>query len=455
MLKSPVFIKMATLIGCMLLLLVPLIMLHNVITERANYRDDVEATLRQSTSGPQKVVGPLIAIPVTELYTVLRPRDDGTNEQVQEKRIALHYWLPESLMVKGNQDVESRQIGIYDGNVWHGDLSLKAEFDPARLKDIVEAGTIAGEPFIVLSVGDARGIGRVEPANVNGEMFNAEPGPGMLLDEPGIHIPLPSRAIDEKHLSVELSLNLSGTGPLALVPVGRNSEMSLIGNWPHPGFTGDYLPTKREITPSGFQAQWQSSWFANNLDSRFLRDADESWKSLPAFSVNIATPSDQYQLTDRATKYAILLIGLTFMAFFVFETLTTLRMHPVQYLLVGLSLVMFYLILLALSEHIGFTAAWICASLAGAMLNAFYLHAVLKGWRNSLLFTGVLLALDGVMWQLLRSEENALLLGSGVLFIALSAIMLLTKNVDWHSVYGRRKKTAQPEMTDDQLRLWK
>ena len=455
MLKSPVFIKIVTLMGCMLLLLVPLMLLHNVITERANYRDDVEATLRQSTSGPQKVVGPLIAIPVTELYTVLRPRDDGTREQVQEKRIALHYWLPESLMVKGNQDVESRQIGIYDGNVWHGDLSLKAEFDPARLKDIINAGTIAGEPFIVLSVGDARGIGRVDPATVNGEIFNAEPGPGMLIEEQGIHIPLPSRVIDEKRLSVELSLNLSGTGPLALVPVGRNSEMSLIGNWPHPGFTGDYLPAKREITPSGFQAQWQSSWFANNLDSRFLRDADDSWKSLPAFSVNIATPSDQYQLTDRATKYAILLIGLTFMAFFVFETLTTLRMHPVQYLLVGLSLVMFYLILLALSEHIGFTAAWICVSLAGAMLNAFYLHAVLKGWLNSLLFTGALLALDGVMWQLLRSEENALLLGSGVLFIALSAIMLLTKNVDWNSVYGRRKKTTQPEITDDQLRLWK
>ncbi|POP41377.1 cell envelope integrity protein CreD [Superficieibacter electus] len=457
MLKSPIFIKILTLSGCMLLLLVPLMLLHSVIVERANYRDDVEATLRQSTSGPQKMVGPLIAIPVTEIYTVMRPRDDGTGEQVQEKRTTLHYWLPESLMVEGNQDVETRQIGIYDGNVWHGDFSLKAEFDPARLKDIVNSGTIAGEPFIVLSVGDARGIGRVEPARVNGEQFNAEPGPGMLIEnnEQGIHIPLPATVMSEKSLSVELAVNLSGSGTLAMVPVGRNSEFSLIGNWPHPGFSGDYLPAKREITASGFQAHWQSSWFANNLDSRFLRSSDERWTSLPAFSVNIATPSDQYQLTDRATKYAILLIGLTFMAFFVFETLTALRLHPVQYLLVGLSLVMFYLILLALSEHIGFTLAWICASLASATLNAFYLHAVLRGWRNSVLFTGGLLALDGIMWQLLRSEENALLLGSGVLFIALSAIMLLTKNVDWHSVYGRRKKTVQPEMADDELRLWK
>lgn len=358
-------------------------------------------------------------------------------------------------MVKGNQEIETRQIGIYDGKVWHGDFSLKAEFDPARLSEITRAGSIAGDPFIVLSVGDARGIGRVAPAKVNGEAFNVEPGPGMLLnDEQGLHIPLPSRTLDEK-LSVELSLSLTGTGELALVPVGRNSELSLVGNWPHPGFMGDFLPEKREVTQSGFQAHWQSSWFANNLDSRFTQGMSERWRALPAFSVNIATPSDQYQLTDRATKYAILLIGLTFMAFFVFETLTSLRLHPMQYLLVGLSLVMFYLILLALSERIGFTAAWISASFAGAIVMLIYLQAVLKGWRNSLAFTGSLLALDGVMWLLLRSEDNALLLGSGVLFVALSAMMLLTKNVDWHTCARRPKKEVKPDVDEEALRIWK
>ncbi len=455
MLKSPIFIKILTLAGCMLLLLIPLTLLHSVITERANYRDDVETTLRQSTSGPQKVIGPLIAIPVTEMYTVMRTRNDGTTEQVHEKRTNLHFWLPESLMVKGSQDVESRKIGIYDGKVWHGDLSFKADFDPSRLNDLINAGTIVGEPFIVLSVGDARGIGHVGPAIVNGEQFNAEPGAGTLINEQGVHIPLPSTALNGDKLSIELSLNLSGTGTFALVPVGRNSELSLASNWPHPGFAGNYLPTKRDIATTGFQAQWQSSWFANNLDSHFLRGIDVNWRGLPAFSVNIATPADQYQLTDRATKYAILLIGLTFMAFFVFETLTSLRLHPVQYLLVGLSLVMFYLILLALSERTGFTPAWIFASLVSAALNAFYLQAVMKGWKRSLLFTGALLLLDGVMWQLLRSEENALLLGSGVLFIALSAIMLLTKNVDWSNVYTRSKKAVNAETGDDELRLWK
>ena len=143
--------------------------------------------------------------------------------------------------------------------------------------------------------------------------------------------------------------------------------------------------------------------------------------------------ADQYQLTDRATKYAILLIGLTFMAFFVFESLTRRPLHPMQYLLVGLSLVLFYLVLLALSEHIGFTAAWLAASLSGAVMNGIYLQAVLRGWRNSLLFVAALLLLDSVMWFLLHSEDSALLLGTGVLALALSVLMFLTRRVDWYA----------------------
>jgi inner membrane protein len=177
---------------------------------------------------------------------------------------------------------------------------------------------------------------------------------------------------------------------------------------------------------------------------------------LPSFSVAVTTPADQYQLTDRATKYAILLISLTFMAFFVLESITALRLHPMQYLLVGLSLVMFYLLLLALSEHIGFTAAWIAASLVGAMMNGVYLQAVLKGWRSSLLFTLALLLLDGVMWMLLRSEDSSLLLGSGVLLLALGGVMFLTRHLDWYSLShakGEARKSATG--SDEALRIWK
>ncbi|EJI8927072.1 cell envelope integrity protein CreD [Salmonella enterica] len=429
MLKSPLLWKMITLGGAMILLLIPLMMVRHTIVERADYRSHVEAAIRQSTSGPQKVVGPLVAVPVTELYTVLEEE-----KEVQYKRSYLYFWLPESLLVEGNQNVEARKIGIYQGQVWHTDMAIKAEFDVARLHELNRPNITLGKPFIVVGVGDARGISAVKAPQVNGETLTVEPGTGLPESREGIHIPLPDSQWATRNLTLDMSLNLSGTGSFSLVPVGRSSEMTLTSNWPHPNFVGDFLPGKREISGSGFQAQWQTSRFATNLGEQFADAQKVDWDNLPAFSVAVSTPADQYQLTDRATKYAILLITLTFMAFFVFETLTGQRLHPMQYLLVGLSLVMFYLLLLALSEHIGFTPAWIAASLVGALMNSVYLQAVLKGWRNSVLFTLALLALDGVMWGLLRSEDSSLLLGTGVLLLALGGVMFLTRHLDWYSL---------------------
>lgn len=455
MLKSPLFWKIVTLGGAMLLLLIPLTMVRQIIVERSDYRNDVEDAIRQSTSGPQKMVGPLIAIPVTELYTEL---EEG--KEVQRKRSYIHFWLPESLVVEGNQNVEARKIGIYEGQVWHNDLAMKVEFNAERLSDLNHPNISIGKPFIVVGVGDARGIGVVNAPQVNGTSLAVEPGTGLDGRAQGIHIPLSDASWAKQNLSLALSLNLSGTGDFSVVPVGRNSEMTLTSNWPHPNFLGDFLPAKREISKSGFTAQWQSSWFANNLGDRF-DDEKIAWEGMPAFSVAVATPADQYQLTDRATKYAILLIVLTFMSFFVLESMTSLRLHPMQYLLVGLSLVMFYLLLLALSEHIGFTAAWITASLVGALMNGVYLQAVLQGWRNSILFTVALLVLDGVMWVLLRSQDSSLLLGTSVLLFALCGVMFLTRHLDWHSLAQPKPKpkpTERPEppsAKSDEFRLWK
>ncbi|WP_333499199.1 cell envelope integrity protein CreD [Kluyvera sp. CHPC 1.2972] len=450
MLKSPLFWKIVTLGGAMVLLLIPLMMIRQVIVERADYRGEVEDSIRQSTSGPQKVVGPLIAIPATELYT--RMEDD---KEVTRQRNVIHFWLPESLMVEGHQNVEARQIGIYQGQVWHTDTVINAKFDASRLSELDKPGITLGKPFMVVGVGDARGIGVVKAPQMNGTTLVAEPGTGLAQNKEGIHIPLPDNW--RQNLDLSMSLNLSGTGSFSVVPVGRSSEMRLTSNWPHPNFLGDFLPGKREISETGYQAQWQSSWFANNLGDSFEQEA--SWRALPSFSVAVATQADQYQLTDRATKYAVLLILLTFVSFFVFETLTGLRLHAMQYLLVGLSLVMFYLLLLALSEHIGFTPAWIVASLVGALMNGVYLQAVFKGWQRAVPFTLALLALDGVMWGLLRSEESSLLMGSGILLLALCAVMFLTRHLDWYALSVAKPtppdapEKAQPK--DDELRIWK
>lgn len=451
MLKSPLFWKITTLIGCIVLLSLPLMMVRELINERADYRSEVVDAIEQSTSGSQKLAGPLIAIPVTETLT----RRENQKE-VAYQRSWVYYWLPESLAVTGKQTVESRRVGIYSGQVWHNALQIKATFDPLRLASLRKTHITLGLPRLVVSVGDARGIGAIHAPEVNGNVLSVEPGLGISGDGAGIHMPMPALAEDNKPLEIAFSLDLNGTGAFSLAPLGRNSELQLTSNWPHPGFLGSFLPTKREVNAAGYRAHWQSSWFANGMGSYFKDDMEIPWSRLPAFSADVMSLADQYQLTDRATKYAILLIGLTFMAFFAFESLTHRPLHPMQYLLVGLSLVLFYLVLLALSEHIGFTAAWLAASLCGAVMNGIYLQAVLRGWRNSLLFVAALLLLDGVMWFLLHSEDSALLLGTGVLALALSILMFLTRRVDWYALsLPKGSAPPPPSADDDKLRLWK
>ncbi|HBQ1505764.1 TPA: cell envelope integrity protein CreD [Klebsiella pneumoniae] len=451
MLKSPLFWKITTLIGCIVLLSLPLMMVRELINERADYRSEVVDAIEQSTSGSQKLAGPLIAIPITETLTRME-----NQKEVNYQRSWVYYWLPESLAVAGKQTVESRRVGIYSGQVWHNVLQIKASFDPLRLAALRKTNIVLGQPRLVVSVGDARGIGVIHAPEVNGNVLSVEPGLGISGDGAGIHMPMPALAEDNKPLEIAFSLDLNGTGEFSLVPLGRNSELQLTSNWPHPGFLGSFLPTQREVSAAGYRAHWQSSWFANDMGSYFKDDMEIPWSRLPAFSADVMSLADQYQLTDRATKYAILLIGLTFMAFFVFESLTRRPLHPMQYLLVGLSLVLFYLVLLALSEHIGFTAAWLAASLSGAVMNGIYLQAVLRGWRNSLLFVAALLLLDGVMWFLLHSEDSALLLGTGVLALALSVLMFLTRRVDWYALsLPKGTVPPTPAADDDKLRLWK
>ncbi|NHX47352.1 cell envelope integrity protein CreD [Klebsiella pneumoniae] len=449
--KSPLFWKITTLIGCIVLLSLPLMMVRELINERADYRSEVVDAIEQSTSGSQKLAGPLIAIPITETLTRME-----NQKEVNYQRNWVYYWLPESLAVTGKQTVESRRVGIYSGQVWHNALQIKASFDPLRLAALRKTNIVLGQPRLVVSVGDARGIGAIHAPEVNGNALSVEPGLGISGDGAGIHMPMPALAEDNKPLEIAFSLDLNGTGEFSLVPLGRNSELQLTSNWPHPGFLGSFLPTQREVSAAGYRAHWQSSWFANDMGSYFKDDMEIPWSRLPAFSADVMSLADQYQLTDRATKYAILLIGLTFMAFFVFESLTRRPLHPMQYLLVGLSLVLFYLVLLALSEHIGFTAAWLAASLSGAVMNGIYLQAVLRGWRNSLLFVAALLLLDGVMWFLLHSEDSALLLGTGVLALALSVLMFLTRRVDWYALsLPKGTVPPTPAADDDKLRLWK
>ncbi len=448
MFKSVLFWKIAALLGLILLMMIPKEMLLNVINERSGYRQSVVDKVSDSTSRAQKILGPLIVVPYSEW---IETEVDGKK---QGQRVNRHrYLLPEVMTVTGAPDVEVRQLGIYQAQVYQGELYFHGQFESSSLDDLDREGVTIGTPSLVLALSDSRGIQQISPLSLGNAKINFEPGAFLGRTAQGVHAPLTIEQVRQGKFDVNFKLTLAGTNSLSVVPVGRSSELTLQSNWPHPNFVGEFLPLQRKVDEKGFRAHWSSNWLANSMNINFSGDNVRfDFDQLPTFTTSLIEPVDHYQLAERAIKYAILFIGLTFFSFFLFESLTSLRVHPIQYLLVGAALVLFYLMLLAFSEHLGFTLAYIIASLSCSMLIAIYLSAVLGGWLRGALFASGLLLLYGVLFGLLQSEDNALLLGAGLLFIILAAVMLLTRRLDWYQVASPQRLTGQKsaESTDSE-----
>lgn len=416
----------------------PVAQLMDLVQERSSYRQSVVRQMSESTSREQRILGPLVIIP----YSVLEERNNDKGEIVIQKKSYQHFVLPEMLEVKGESDVESRKLGIYQAQIYQGPLKFKVHFDKPNIEGLQRDNITIGQPFLLVSLSDSRGIKFISSVNSEQQQLKFEPGVRAIgFSSQGVHAPLILDSFLKKGLVAEFTLTLTGTNRLALVPIGRSSEFILQSNWAHPNFIGKFLPDERKVTDNGFHARWQSSWFANNINNEFVDNKEEGASNenlhdkLPTFTVSMIKPVDHYLLTERAVKYAVLFLGLTFMAFFLFETLTGLRVHPIQYLLVGTALVLFYLILLAFSEHIGFDYAYLLASLACSGLIASYLEAVMRSKLRGVIFSGGLLLLYGILYLLLQSEDNALVLGAGLLFLILSGIMLLTRKLDWYQLH--------------------
>lgn len=462
MFKSVLFWKITTLLGLMILMMIPVGMLMDVVQERSGYRQSVVGQVSESTSRAQRILGPVIVIP----YTLREEKKNEKGEITIESSRYQRFVLPESLVVNGKPNVEIRKLGIYQTQVYQGPLDFQVKFGQPDLEDLQHRNITVGQPFLVVSLSDSRGIKSISALNGIQQQAKFEPGTLVSGLSQGIHAPLALASLQKEGLTADFTLNLAGTSSLSLVPVGRSSELLLQSNWPHPNFLGNFLPDERKVTDKGFSARWRSTWFANNINSAFMYDNGiMEEEKLPTFTTSLIEPVDHYQLTERAVKYAVLFLGLTFMAFFLFETLTGLRVHPIQYLLVGAALVLFYLILLAFSEHLGFDVAYLLASVACSGLIAFYLSAVLRGMRRGMLFAASLLLLYGILYMLLQSEDNALVLGSVLLFGVLAGIMLLTRKLDWYQVADPARlkgNAAEPETAEtpasngeSRFRLWK
>jgi len=443
-------IKFGAIALLMLLLLVPLMMIDGLIRERQYLRDGVLEDIARSSSNSQLISGPVLVVPYRQ--TVREWKTDAKGKRIQESKEVSGrlYLLPDRFELDGKVQTERRARGIYEARLFHANNHISGTFVlPAQLGiDEDFADYRFDEPYLAVGISDIRGIENALTLQLGERQLEFMPGTQVSWLGDGVHVTLPRvDGRQQQRLDFSFDLALQGTGQLQVIPVGKTSNVHLSADWPHPSFIGNYLPTQREVTEQGFSANWQTSFFSTNLHEAMSNCVDtnrcEAFNER-SFGVSLIDPVDQYLKSDRAIKYALLFIALTFAGFFLFEVLKRLAVHPIQYALVGAALALFYLLLLSLSEHLGFGQAYLVSAGACVGLIGFYTCHVLRSLGHGLGFASALAALYGLLYGLLSAEDYALLMGSLLLFCLLGVFMVLTRKIDWYGIGQARAADDQP-----------
>ncbi len=441
--RLAVFLKITCICLLIAFLHIPLGMTHGVLKERRGYQQQATDEIASVWGHSQLVTGPVLAVPYTFRQPVVRPKVvNGKKEDVEEMAsfYATAYFLPEVLKVQGRIDPEVRRRGIYDTIVYSTKLKLEGNFQPDFGAAGIGVERIVWENARVLfGVSDLRGIRGVTPIAING----GAGAPFEAADIQGEPLPLAARiqgAAAGAKLEFSFEASLQGSERLDLVPAGKVTQVALTSTWADPSFGGAYLPARREVGPAGFSAEWETSYFSRGFGQSWnsrVPDSSEIPKrfAAAAFGVRFAQPVDGYSMAERAQKYGVLFFVLVFAVFFLFEvTAPALRIHPLQYAMVGAALALFFLGFLALSEFWSTGTAYGAAAGTCTLLVSLYAWSFLQtGWRT-LVIAGGLGATYGYLYFVLKSQDYALVAGTAALFGALALVMFCTRRINWYSL---------------------
>ena len=453
--RDSMLIKGAVLLLLLLLLCIPLSQIEWVIHDRQSTEQAAVQELAQTYVGPQTLVGPVLVVPYVERWEVAERNERGQPTELQprsEQRYQLFF--PQQTDLVGTLAPQMRYRGIFTVSFYQlqGQMQGRfAPFAPSQLVQQVRGSTIEVQtPALVLSVSDLRGLQGVPQLRMADAPLSFErraphiPAAGWL--SAAVHAPLSGAALQAfnagQALPFQLDLQLAGQDELALAPLADETTAHLTSPWPHPRFGGRFLATERRVSDAGFDARWRIAALTSQAREqvRASLGGDEGARSargeLDSFNVSLAQPVSVYSMSERAAKYGALFIALVLLAVFTTELVKRLRLHPVQYALVGLSIAVFSLLLLALSEKLGFAWAYAAAAGASVLLLAVYFSAVLRGVKRGGALAAYVALLYGALYALLASENNALLLGALLVFGMLSALMLATRHVDWWRLGG-------------------
>jgi inner membrane protein len=409
-----------------LLLLIPALMIQSLISERKDRRNTAANEISENWGGKQFIIGPILSVPF-KLYI-----KDEKNNIVQTIQYA--HFLPEDLQIEGLLNPEIRYRGIYEVVVYNSKLSISGEFNPLDLNELnISSQDILWKDAIMsLGISDMKGIKDFIQIDWNNTQYLANPGIETNdVISTGICIKPKISETKEKY-QFKIELNLNGSFGLLFSPVGKETKVELTSNWSNPSFTGNFLPINREISADGFKSNWKILHLNRNFPQKWI--GSQYQVSEATFGVNLLLSVDEYQKTMRTAKYAIMFISLTFLTFFMIELLSKKVIHPIQFLLIGFALLIFYTLLLSISEYLVFKFSYIIACAGIILLISLYTKTVLNDLKQTAIVTGVLIILYGYLYIILQLQDYALLMGSIGLFFVLSIVMYLTRKIDWFTI---------------------
>jgi len=424
-LRNSILLRMFIVGGLSLVLFIPAVFVEGIIAERQTRRDAVIKEISQSWGGGQMLTGPIVSIPFKRLS-----KDEKGNLSSFEQYA---HFLPSKLNIRSSLKPEVRYRGIYEVALYNGDFVFEGEFPPfdfgqfgASPENILWRGAC-----ITFGISDLKGIR--DPISLKWNALTHPSEPGVLTNDvvsSGVSFK-PHLSALNRQSTFSLSVNLNGSSEILFVPVGEVTTVSMEAPWENPSFLGGFLPVERTIAPHQFRAEWKVLNLNRNFPQSWVGDQHKLQES--SFGTRLFLPVDQYQKTSRTVKYALLFIVLTFAALFLSEVIAKTVLHPIQYGLIGLGLVLFYLLLLSLSEHLPFDVAYAASSLIVIALNTVYSRWITNGKVAAVMLT-VLTALYSFLYVTLQLQDYSLLLGTFGLLLTLYVIMYLTRKIDWFSL---------------------
>ena len=452
--KPPIFMRGIAVAGVAIAILVPISLIKDKISERQARADQVLRQFSEETSGPQLVVGPLLAATCEETYTedrqVMHAGKAETLVETKTRRCPTVFFPPRTFSASATLPVEARHRGIYPIRLYRSQLEMAGEMRwPAPPAPVGQATRAWKHVYAAYFVSDPRGI-RAFAGGGFQVLEGGEPGPDLpqftIREDLGDYADRPPGTA----VPFAAKLGLVGTSSLAIAPVGDENEIRIASTWPHPSFGSAWSPEQQEITPTGFTATWRMTSIATGGQATWnlLAATPGRLGTAKAAGVTLFDPVNVYALSYRATEYAFLFVLFTFAALALAEVVAGVRIHPMQYALVGSAVAVFFLLLISLSEHFPFTVSYASAATACVLLLTFYLRHPLGSAARSAIFFGIFAGLYGVLYVLLQSEDNALLMGSLMVFFLLAFAMIATRRKEWGSL-GRGPQVTAPAAGDD------